>query len=579
MATAERNSPTADSNNSCVAGASAEDSSSSTSLDRFLERVKTDLMYELRSIEHGRRPVTGQSHRECLQQFMEKHRMGLKDISQTSEASSSGKENNIPANVDSVEKHRPEAVVVEVQAVVALRPVSSVLQSASFRRHLENIVRGSLTTRQPVNAYAANNLSSSHAGRSSVAASTNVTARTSSGTASSNVTHTLTDTPVLQSAAFRRHLENIVHGSLTNRQPANAAAANNHSSSHAGRSSVANTTNVTARTSSGTASSNVTHTLTDTPVPDVTQTPEIRPQFTRQISTESNDSFSSARSSYEQDIDSDAEEVEDTTLPPEDSASPRSEGFQRAVDPQRQERAINEQQHPSNGNITWNDITRVQREEIVGEISELLHSRLVSSTLGGEFRTVLELVAQNHLSASGTNGRAVQDFVNSLPRTGVQRNDFSHLGFAPPQENDNWDNISITSVSAHSVPYAQTNSHLAREIQSLRSQMNEMKNMLRLTFDLQVDIQRSIRQEVAAAINAVPGATGVSSSVPRPAQPVNDSHCLICLERHTDSVLYQCGHMCVCFACGRDLVSRGHKCPVCRAPIKDVIRAYRTNAE
>lgn len=35
-------------------------------------------------------------------------------------------------------------------------------------------------------------------------------------------------------------------------------------------------------------------------VPDVTQTPEIRPQFTRQISTESNDSFSSARSSYEQ---------------------------------------------------------------------------------------------------------------------------------------------------------------------------------------------------------------------------------------------------------------------------------------
>ncbi|BFZ01395.1 hypothetical protein BsWGS_04433 [Bradybaena similaris] len=509
MATAERNSPTADSNNSCVAGASAEDSSSSTSLDRFLERVKTDLMYELRSIEHGRRPVTGQSHRECLQQFMEKHRMGLKDISQTSEASSSGKENNIPANVDSVEKHRPEAVVVEVQAVVALRPVSSVLQSASFRRHLENIVRGSLTTRQPVNAYAANNLSSSHAGRSSVAASTNVTARTSSGTASSNVTHTLTDTPV----------------------------------------------------------------------PDVTQTPEIRPQFTRQISTESNDSFSSARSSYEQDIDSDAEEVEDTTLPPEDSASPRSEGFQRAVDPQRQERAINEQQHPSNGNITWNDITRVQREEIVGEISELLHSRLVSSTLGGEFRTVLELVAQNHLSASGTNGRAVQDFVNSLPRTGVQRNDFSHLGFAPPQENDNWDNISITSVSAHSVPYAQTNSHLAREIQSLRSQMNEMKNMLRLTFDLQVDIQRSIRQEVAAAINAVPGATGVSSSVPRPAQPVNDSHCLICLERHTDSVLYQCGHMCVCFACGRDLVSRGHKCPVCRAPIKDVIRAYRTNAE
>lgn len=53
------------------------------------------------------------------------------------------------------------------------------------------------------------------------------------------------------------------------------------------------------------------------------------------------------------DIDSDAEEVEDTTLPPEDSASPRSEVFQRAADPQGQERAINEQQHPSNGKLVF----------------------------------------------------------------------------------------------------------------------------------------------------------------------------------------------------------------------------------
>lgn len=62
-------------------------------------------------------------------------------------------------------------------------------------------------------------------------------------------------------------------------------------------------------------------------------------------------------------------------------------------------------------------------------------------------------------------------------------------------------------------------------------------------------------------------------------KPVSDTHCLICLDNHSDSVLYQCGHMCVCYACGRHLLSRGAKCPVCRAPIKDIIRAYKCNED
>uniref|UniRef100_A0A0B7AVC5 RING-type domain-containing protein n=1 Tax=Arion vulgaris TaxID=1028688 RepID=A0A0B7AVC5_9EUPU len=191
------------------------------------------------------------------------------------------------------------------------------------------------------------------------------------------------------------------------------------------------------------------------------------------------------------------------------------------------------------------------------------------------------MIAQNHIESSGSNGRAVQDFIHTLPHNGVQRNDFSHLGINPIHEHDNWDNISVTSISAHSVPFTQTNTYLGREIQSLKSQMNEMKSMIKMTFDLQMDMQRAIRQEVAAAMNncVAQGATGCSTSVPRPSSAVSDTHCLICLDRHTDTVLYQCGHMCVCFVCGRDLMSRGHKCPVCRAPIKDVIRAYKTNAE
>lgn len=51
-------------------------------------------------------------------------------------------------------------------------------------------------------------------------------------------------------------------------------------------------------------------------------------------------------------------------------------------------------------------------------------------------------------------------------------------------------------------------------MQSLKAQMEEMKNMMRLSFDLQVDIQRAIRQEVAAALSAAAGQFACCHIVP-----------------------------------------------------------------
>ncbi|KAH3786727.1 hypothetical protein DPMN_164836 [Dreissena polymorpha] len=51
----------------------------------------------------------------------------------------------------------------------------------------------------------------------------------------------------------------------------------------------------------------------------------------------------------------------------------------------------------------------------------------------------------------------------------------------------------------------QTNLHLSREISDLKAQLLEMKKMMKISFDLQMDIQRSIRQEVAAGIAAASG--------------------------------------------------------------------------
>jgi hypothetical protein len=87
--------------------------------------------------------VTGHRRQEILNDF-------LTSKIQASEKAASG--NNIPSNSQNVEEHRPEAVVVEVSGLFERRPVSNLLQSESFRRDLERIVRGSVSEFRRVSA-------------------------------------------------------------------------------------------------------------------------------------------------------------------------------------------------------------------------------------------------------------------------------------------------------------------------------------------------------------------------------------------------------------------------------------------
>ncbi|XP_076057578.1 E3 ubiquitin-protein ligase neur isoform X2 [Oratosquilla oratoria] len=67
-------------------------------------------------------------------------------------------------------------------------------------------------------------------------------------------------------------------------------------------------------------------------------------------------------------------------------------------------------------------------------------------------------------------------------------------------------------------------------------------------------------------------------SLPLSDQPGQHHECTVCYEKPVDSVLYMCGHMCMCYECalqqwrGRG----GGQCPICRAVIRDVIRTYRS---
>lgn len=71
------------------------------------------------------------------------------------------------------------------------------------------------------------------------------------------------------------------------------------------------------------------------------------------------------------------------------------------------------------------------------------------------------------------------------------------------------------------------------------------------------------------------------SSAKSPEGTSSSGECTVCFEKNINCVLYQCGHMCMCYTCAIRQwqgVGGNGQCPICRAYICDVIRTYPCSA-
>lgn len=73
------------------------------------------------------------------------------------------------------------------------------------------------------------------------------------------------------------------------------------------------------------------------------------------------------------------------------------------------------------------------------------------------------------------------------------------------------------------------------------------------------------------------GVEDVKPAKEKPAKSSNEAECVICCDVIANSVMYPCGHACLCFDCGRVILRQAQSiCPICRAIVKDVIRIYQS---
>lgn len=111
---------------------------------------------------------------------------------------------------------------------------------------------------------------------------------------------------------------------------------------------------------------------------------------------------------------------------------------------------------------------------------------------------------------------------------------------------------------------------LRGHMEQLHQEIFEIRRSINSCMNMQMNLQHSIKDEVAAAIIQSGPVIGSNSDK----KGANIANCCICYEQQVDSLLYRCGHMCTCFRCAHELLWGTGKCPICETPIIDVVRAY-----
>ncbi|XP_042393434.1 uncharacterized protein LOC121984531 [Zingiber officinale] len=228
------------------------------------------------------------------------------------------------------------------------------------------------------------------------------------------------------------------------------------------------------------------------------------------------------------------------------------------------------------------------------ELRELLGRRSVSNLLRSGFRESLDRLVQSYVQRQGTTefdwdlGRPLptpapeedEDQTRDDQNQATRRSNVfpaPPLPLRPPLWNSGLHHNNWTRQNMHrsEIEWDAIND-LKADMARLQQGMSNMQKMLEACIDMQVELQRAVRQEVSAALNQSPG--GVCGEEPSVDgfkwNQVRKGICCVCCHNHIDSLLYRCGHMCTCSMCAHELERSGGKCPLCRAPIVEVVRAY-----
>ncbi|KAF2543621.1 hypothetical protein F2Q68_00029571 [Brassica cretica] len=123
-----------------------------------------------------------------------------------------------------------------------------------------------------------------------------------------------------------------------------------------------------------------------------------------------------------------------------------------------------------------------------------------------------------------------------------------------------------SSATSQNTQEMQMISDLREQMEQLQREMLELRNTVKSCTDMQLHFQKSSTQDSCRSGSSAEQRVETKNPLKR--------KCCVCSEMPVDSLLYRCGHMCTCLKCAHELQWSSKKCPICMAPIVDVVRAF-----
>ena len=123
-----------------------------------------------------------------------------------------------------------------------------------------------------------------------------------------------------------------------------------------------------------------------------------------------------------------------------------------------------------------------------------------------------------------------------------------------------------SSATSQTTQEMQMISELREQMEQLQREMLELRNTVKSCTDMQRHFQKSATQDSCLSGSSAEQRVETKNPLKR--------KCCVCSEMPVDSLLYRCGHMCTCLKCAHELQWSSKKCPICMAPIVDVVRAF-----
>ncbi|KAK1411941.1 hypothetical protein QVD17_32815 [Tagetes erecta] len=203
----------------------------------------------------------------------------------------------------------------------------------------------------------------------------------------------------------------------------------------------------------------------------------------------------------------------------------------------------------------WSDDDVDDNGSRVVELRELTNRRSVSNLLQSDFGSTLDQLMQSYVNRQDQSFESENEWMQDHNQQSSQNENVTDID-ASPQTHADHDLHSAADSQFHDSDYHLSNEQeiinsLRIDMETLEQRMNDMQKMLETCMDMQIELQRSVRQEIHSALTRSSTSTGAFEDG---VWNYQSKDCFLCCDNESESLPDRSAHMLhICSKCAQKI--------------------------